>query len=189
MRDSKEYMKLLFRIRAVSGVFAVKLQYWQFNRYLTNAVGENLFGDATVVHLYHTDIAYQFASWRVARATGRWDHSARKTTAPFDLAAGAEPEKLRHDVEFFMQEESGFRRLFLLLDIHPVFVTLNDIGRTPRAAVERIAASLGVSINEQALNDMIAQCAPYHHDARAVATVNAGVGEALRREVFPRSDT
>jgi hypothetical protein len=51
------YMNVLRRRRAQGGVFATKLQFWQFDRYLHNPVGAAMFEGASIVHLFRPDVA------------------------------------------------------------------------------------------------------------------------------------
>jgi LPS sulfotransferase NodH len=180
-----EYLDLLRRRRAVNGIFSTKLQYWQIDRFLRNREGYALFDGACVLHLYRSDVTNQFASWRRARATGRWDFNARRTTDPVETPA--EPQRLEQalsDIEFLIKEDSGFRRLFLLLGIQPFFVTFEDIIVSPQATVDRIAERLGVSIDSSALAQTIAQSAPYAHDPEVAEKIERELTCDLREYLF-----
>jgi LPS sulfotransferase NodH len=166
------YIDLLRRRRSANGVFAVKMQYWQFDRFLRNTHGGVLFDEAHVVHLFRSDVARQFASWRAARFMGRWDFSARQTTLPVKPGPPEEwVAQALSEIEYLLSEDSGFRRLFILLGIQPLFFTLEDICRSPQAMVDRIAGALGVRVDAVRLAAMIRNSAPYSHELRGSRTV------------------
>lgn len=151
------YVDALRRRRATNDVFAIKLQFWQFDRFLRNRHGAALFKDAQVVHLYRADVAAQFTSWREAIVTGRWDFSSRKVGAPGRDGLG----EALHALDLLIAEDAGFRRLFALLGINPMFFTFEDIKNEPRKVVNEIARSLGKPVNDLLLDEMLATRAPY----------------------------
>jgi LPS sulfotransferase NodH len=164
------YIETLRRRRSQGGVFAVKFGYSHFDHYLRNQHGVALFEDAQVVHLYRPDVASQYASVRIAIHTGIWDFSERQT---FQIqtekrsATGATPlETALSDLDKFISEDAGLRRLFVLLGIRPLFITSDELFQNPRNVVQRIADSLGMPVNEAALQEAIAHGATYKRESK-----------------------
>lgn len=155
------YIDALRMNRVQSGVFATKLQYWQFNGCLRNRHGVDLFKNASIVHVFRPDIVRQFESMRVAMVTGCYDFSPRASRPPqpdgVDDASNA--------LDMLLEEDAGLRRLFVLFGKSPLFVTTADIFDRPRETVARIAQSVDVRVNEAGLAQMLTTSAPYVRDS------------------------
>jgi len=176
------YIDVLRRKRAKADVFVTELRYWQFEAFLRNRHGDALFKDACVVHLFRSDIDAQFASFRSAIASGHWDYSRRQQVArprPPPRTVGAAIAQLQS----LVAEDAGFRKLFGLLGIRPIFITTEQLFADPEAVVASIARAVNVSINENALKDMIALSSPYTHAAGAKSAMN-DIRHALRERAF-----
>jgi LPS sulfotransferase NodH len=164
------YIEGLRRRRSQGGVFAAKFGYSHFDHCLRNQHGAALFEGAQVVHLYRSDVASQFASVRIAIHTGIWDFSDRQT---FQIqtekrsASGATPLELAlSDLDKFLIEDAGLRRLFILLGIRPLFITSDELFQNPANVVQRIADSLGMPVNESKLQEAIAHGATYKRESK-----------------------
>jgi LPS sulfotransferase NodH len=184
------YIDLLRRRRSPNGVFATKLQFWQFDRHLRNAHGATLLNGACVVHLFRPDVATQFASWRAARASGTWDFSARQITRPRPPTPPGSSELLREalaDMNFILGEDAGFRGVFVLLDIRPLFVTSDDLFADPDQIVRRIGEAVSVAIDEEGLRRAVAVSAPYGRDRQREASV-AGLKDLFKKVAFSRRE-
>ena len=180
------YIGALRRRRAQNGVFATKLQFGQFDRFLRNPYGAALFDGATVVHLFRPDVATQYASARAALESGTWDFSQRQTSPPVvrDRTHFNEYFKQAFDeLNWIVGEDAGFRGLFVLLNIRPIFVTTDD--REPRVVVGRIADALKLSIDEEALSGTIALSAAYGRD-RAREKAISGLAESVKKIAFQK---
>ena len=151
-------------------MFAVKFGYSHFDRCLRNQHGAALFEGAQVVHLYRPDVAGQYASVRIALHTGMWDFSERQTfqvKAERRSDSGLSPLELAlDDLDKFIDEDAGLRRLFVLLGIRPLFITSDELFQNPCNVVKRIADRLGVPMNEPALQEAIAHGATYKRESR-----------------------
>jgi LPS sulfotransferase NodH len=161
------YVAALRRRRSQNGVFATKLQFGQFDRHLRNRHGAALFDGATVVHLFRPDVATQYASARAALESGTWDYSQRQTSTPVvrdRLNSDGFFKEALNEINWIIGEDAGFRGLFVLLNIHPIFVTTDQLFTEPNDVVGRIAAATKVSIDEAALADAIARSAAYGRD-------------------------
>jgi LPS sulfotransferase NodH len=180
------YIDALRLRRAQNGVFATKLQFGQFDRHLRNRHGAALFEGASVVHLFRPDVAGQYASARAALESGAWDFSSRQTTKPvahnranFDEFVG----QALSELNWIVGEDTGFRSLFILLGIKPLFVTTDELFREPRAVVERIAKAASVTVNEEALAGAIAVSAAYGRD-REREKAMSGLAESFKKIAF-----
>jgi LPS sulfotransferase NodH len=57
--------------------------------------------------------------------------------------------------------DAGFRRLFALAGIDPMFVTYEEIVRDPRTVIEAIAGALGIALDEASLARALGLSQPY----------------------------
>jgi len=167
------YIDLLRRNRVQGGVFATKIQFWQFNACLRNCHGAALFKNASIVHVFRSDVVRQFKSMRVAMVTGRYDFSARASRPPQPDSV----EDALKALDFLLEEDAGLRRLFVLLGASPLFITTDDIVDRPRETVALIAQSAGVRVDEAGLDRMLATSTPYARDTQTeqqvADTINA----------------
>jgi len=182
------YIDLLRRRRSQNGVFATKLQFRHFDSILRNDQGAALFQNACVVHLFRPDVANQFVSLRAAMERGNWDFSARQTTQPVVRNHANSGEFVRQaldELDWLLSEDTGFRRLFVLLGISPIFVTSDQLFRDPHAVVRRIASTMAVSIDTQRLEQAIAVSAPYDHHKREKTLVS--LAEKFKEIAFQKA--
>jgi hypothetical protein len=156
----EEYIMELRRRRSRGGVFATNLQFRQFRAYLCNRHGKALFADAIVVHLFRADVVRQFASLHKALETGRYDFSDRRTRRTLSLS---DRQTLVKTATALVTQDAGFRRLFVLSGIHPIFVESGEFFRNPRAVVEKISQALNVPVHQERLSEAIALSRPYEH--------------------------
>jgi LPS sulfotransferase NodH len=184
--DLGRYIDLLRHRRSHNGVFATKLQFWQFDRSLRNTHGAALFDGACVVHLFRPDVATQFASLRAAMESGRWDFSVRQTRTPVTRDAAGSSEFLQKALEemnTLVGEDASFRGLFVLLDIRPLFVISDDLFADPGRTVRRIGEAMSVAVDEEGLRPAIAASAPYGRDRQRETSV-AGLKELFKTLAF-----
>jgi LPS sulfotransferase NodH len=182
--ELSRYIEALRQRRANNGVFATKLQFPQFDRILRNRHGRELFEGATIVHLFRPDPAAQYASYRRALESGVWDFSGQPTTPP----VVRDPTDFNHffkqalqELDSLMGEDAGFRCMFALLGIRPLFVTTDELFREPRHIVRKIATALGVVANEDDLGHAIEQSVPYSGNRE---TGTSTLAEHFKRVVF-----
>ncbi|MDP1534549.1 MAG: Stf0 family sulfotransferase, partial [Rubrivivax sp.] len=144
------YIAALRQRRGQNGVFATKLQWHQFEGSLRNRIGRDLFEGATLVHLFRSDAPAQYASFRSALESGTWDFSERATTVPLVRnrgdAAGFIGQAL-HELDVLMGQDAGFRRLFALTGVNPIFVTTAELFERPREVIGKIAAAMQLTEN------------------------------------------
>jgi LPS sulfotransferase NodH len=183
---SEIYLQMLKLQRGQNGVFAVNLRYAQFLEHLMNRTGAQLFNGATVIHLFSTDIVTQLTAWRAATETGVWDFSGEQTTPPRPYPETAEDnvELFDFDADLVTGEDSGFRKLFAMTDIAPVFLTTEQLFRDPKTIVSELTRLAGVEPDIAALDAMIALSAPYSvaEDVRQKAYDN--LSNDLKRKAF-----
>lgn len=170
------YVGELRRRRAPGGVFAVKLQYWQFEDTLRNAQGSALFESAVVAHLFRADVVSQFASWRRACESGRFDFTDRVTHPPRESARLHRMDGVLPMLDQLVSDDANFRRVFALAGIRPIFCEYEDLCRDPRAIVARVAAALDLPVDHDSLEKAIAHAARYAREAEDLDRE-----EALRR--------
>jgi LPS sulfotransferase NodH len=183
----ERYIEELRRRRARNGVFATKLQFLQFEGALRNRHGAALFDRACVVHLYRPDVVAQYASFRGAITSGVWDFSQRRITG----GAVRDPANFEKffaealsELQLIMEADAGFRGLFVLLGVRPLFVTTDELFSQPHRIIRRIADATGVAVNEDALQLAIACSAAYGH-VREGDSAFSGLTERFRKIAFP----
>jgi LPS sulfotransferase NodH len=160
------YIDALRRRRSQGGVFATKLGYSQFEKYLRNLHGVALFEGAKVVHLYRPDIAGQYSSVRIAMHTGIWDFSERRIQPSNPVFGATALERALAGIDVLVNAETKLRKLFVLLGIRPLFITSDELFQNPHDVVGRIANSLDVPINEAGLEESISHGGVYKRESK-----------------------
>jgi LPS sulfotransferase NodH len=162
-----QYIDELRRRRCAGGVFATKLQFWQYQSALRNDHGRVLFDGAVVVHLFRADAFRQLVSFVRALETGRYDFSARLTVRPSSTASLLNERRLSSIADFLAAQDAGFRLLFTLCGIRPIFVEFDRFTREPRCIVEQIATALDVPVDTEGLDRALALAGPYERPPEA----------------------
>jgi LPS sulfotransferase NodH len=88
-----------------------------------------------------------------------------------------------HDLNRLLAEDAGFRGLFILLGIRPLFMTTEELVRDPRSQVRRIGETMAIPVNEDALERSIAGSAAYGHQKERERAM-AGLAESFRKLPF-----
>ncbi len=178
------YIAVLRMRRGQGNVFATKLQFNHFDASLRNRFGRTLFEGATVVHLFRSDAAAQYASYRSVLESGIWDFSMRPTTPPL-IRDPKNPEKYRmealQEMDALMGQDAGFRCLFTLAGINPIFVTTNDLFVDPVAVVGKIASAMQLPVNSAELDQAISVSASYGRERRKAT---AGLADYFKQVAF-----
>ena len=178
------YIHALRSRRGQSGVFATKLQFPHFDRVLRNEHGRRLFENATVVHLFRPDAAAQYASYRSALESGVWDFSTRPTTTPVTRDQTQFENLFKEalqELDSLMGQDAGFRCLFTLLGIRPIFITTDELFRDPLSLVRRIGDAMELAVNEADLIDAIELSVPY---GRSYEKSNVALAPYFKRVAF-----
>ena len=89
------------------------------------------------------------------------------------------------ELNWIVGEDAGFRGLFVLLNIRPIFVTTDELFCEPRVVVGRIADALKLSIDEEALSGAIALSAAYGR-YRAREKALSGLAESFKKIAFQK---
>jgi len=182
------YIAMLRMRRGQNGVFATKVQFPQFERSLRNEIGRQMFEGATVVHLFRADAVAQYASYRSALETGCWDFSDRGTTKPLTRDPADFQKFLAEalgELDSLMGQDAGFRRLFALAGIKPLFVTMTELFEDPEGVVGRIANDMQLPINAAELQRAISVSAAYASNRLKAL---GDLSEHLKRLAFGGSD-
>jgi LPS sulfotransferase NodH len=136
------YLDALQRRRSREGVFAAKIQYWQYLGYLHNDPGRALLDGAHFIYLYRNELLDQAISLRLAKLTGQWGADGTVTTDArrngdfFDLGA------IDRDIENILREEAGWRRFFARCGISPLALAFENLRADPLATARRLARML-----------------------------------------------
>ena len=157
------YIEQLRCRRSSGGVFATKLQYWQYADSLCNEHGRALFKDAVVVHLFRADVVGQLASLHRAQETGRYDFTKRIIKPPKTREQLLNKKRLLSLINFIAVEDAGFRRLFMFLGIRPIFSEFGRLTCDAQSKIREIGQALAVPLNKEGLDAALAATAPYPH--------------------------
>lgn len=180
------YLQLLKHQRMQNGVFALNMQCWQYSENLQNRTGAALFNNAVVVHLYRPDILNQTVSWRIAMNTGIWDFSGRQTAEPREYPATKQEnvDLFVSDLDFIAGEDAGFRKLFAMAGIEPIFLTTPQLFQNPKEIVCELARLMGVEPDVAALEAMIASSKRYAPDESARQKAYGELEISLKQAAF-----
>jgi LPS sulfotransferase NodH len=88
-------------------------------------------------------------------------------------------------MDWLLSEDAGFRRLFVLLGVRPLFVTSEDLFINPGNVVTRIADAMSVTVDAQRLTQSIAASAPYGNEQQRQKSVN-GLAEKFKEIAFQK---
>lgn len=181
--EMTRYIKALRCRRAQNDIFATKLQFPQFDRSLRNEHGRQLFEGATIVHLFRPDAAAQFVSYRRALESGVWDFSERQNTSAVTRDRNFDGlfKQALQELDSLMGQDAGFRSMFAMLRIRPIFITSDELFDNPIRTIQRIAEPMNVSVNETALRRAVKVSAPYGRDDEKSI---AAFAEHFKRVVF-----
>jgi len=169
--------------RSAGGVFATKLQYWQYEASLRNAHGSSLFEGAVVVHLFRADVFGQLVSLLNAMETGRFGFSGTMTYPPENSETLLSEARLLTIAETLAMEDAGFRRLFMVSGIRPIFVEFHQLVREPRSVIETIGQALAVPPDHAGLEKALALSGPYRAEPKTLQRQQR-VLEILRKFAF-----
>lgn len=140
----RQYNDLLLSRRTAGGVFAAKVQYWQYCRALDNPVGRELLDDGLFIHLYREDLLSQAVSVHFAHLTGRWGFDDAVTTTPAENPDFFDFDAIDRQVEAMAAEDHGWRMFFARNGITPMAFSYEALCRDPPGFVAAIAERLGV---------------------------------------------
>jgi hypothetical protein len=93
-------------------------------------------------------------------------------------------EIAQRQIESLVEGDAGFRRLFALLGISPLFVTMQELFDDPFSVVRAIAGGLGAAVDENALEALIRVSVPYSRTLEPVDALPPGLSEQLRQRAF-----
>jgi len=89
------------------------------------------------------------------------------TDRPRSVASLLNERRLSTITDFLATEDAGFRRLFILSGIRPIFVEFDQLIQESRSVVEKIAIALAVPINYEGLDQALALAGPYDQEPGA----------------------
>jgi LPS sulfotransferase NodH/glycosyltransferase involved in cell wall biosynthesis len=140
----RAYIDALLKSRTRNGVFAAKIHWYQYARFLDNAEGRALLDGARFIHLHREDLLDQAISLHVSRLTGRWDEDAAPRTRPaedpqfFDAAAIA---ACRDEMA---AANEAWRAFFARHGDAPLTLTYEQLRDDLPGVLRRIIAELGL---------------------------------------------
>ncbi len=172
--DCAKYVDELMIRQQRNSVFAAKLQFQQFEKYLLNPLGLGLFDGAVVVHLVRLDLVGQAASYLAAYNSGAWGENPPGAGL---VNRRIRPGSLLKVIDMLASHDMNWRRFFALANIKPIFLTDQDIIENPVEIITRIAKAIGVDVD-------LAKVLPVAK-AREKYTVNADIKQAILHQELP----
>jgi len=97
------------------------------------------------------------------------------------LDASHRIRSLEEELDALMGQDAGFRCLFALIGVKPLFVTMAELFESPRQVIQKIADAVQVQVNSSELDQAIAVSAAYGRD-RTKAVSN--LAEHFKRLAF-----
>jgi LPS sulfotransferase NodH len=140
----EQYFRRLSQRRTLNGVFAIKLQNWELERYLSAPSAKDLFAGAWFVHLYRNDLLAQAISCHFARLTGKWGFDDTVTSPPCQTPNFFDFDKIDDEIEFLSYEHQAWRCFFARNGIQPFQVCFEQFCLAPQRILRDLAAWIGV---------------------------------------------
>jgi LPS sulfotransferase NodH len=142
----RQYIGAIKARRTKNGVFAAKIQHWQFGRLASRGIAADLFADSVIVHLYRRNVLEQALSLHFARVTGRWGApDEAPTTAPQDPAKLFERSLIDAAMDNILAEDLNWRKFLARRGLKHMDLVYERFCADPRAACLEIADALKVS--------------------------------------------
>lgn len=140
------------------GLFAVKIQAWQLQMFLTNDVGRALFDGAKLVYLVRPDLTRQIESQAAAKLTGQW---YRDRTEDMSFSSQDVAKAYRRARRFILGEYFAFSQFFAITGLEPEIITSTQLFAQPEAVIRRIGAIMDRPLSQVVLRPDGPQTAPY----------------------------
>jgi trehalose 2-sulfotransferase len=172
------YIDRLLAHRTVSGVFAAKVQWWEYERYLDNAEGHALLNGGHFIFLFREDMLAQAISFHVAMETGRWGLDGRVTSnaspAPRFFDAGLLEARLNQMAD----ADKSWRLFFAKNGLSPLMLSYEQTSADLPGALRMIAAMVGVPPD---------RVDPPYREDRVVAPVVSPPASEIRERFLAQS--
>jgi LPS sulfotransferase NodH len=133
------YLDALLRRRSRSGIFATKIQHWQYRQYLDNPKGDAFLDNSHFIYLYRAGLLDQAISLRFAKVTGKWGVDGNVTTRVQDGADVFDLREIDRAIRDIHSEERGWRNYFERRGIKPKILSYEDIQHDPLSAARGLA--------------------------------------------------
>jgi LPS sulfotransferase NodH len=137
------YIEALAQRRSQCAIFAAKIQFWQYRRYLDNPSGEALLHGAEFLYLYRAALLDQAISLRFARITGQWGVDGAVTTPVQGRADFFDLGEIDRAVRDILAEEAGWRKFFAQRGIEPRIHCYETVRHDPFLVARKLAPALG----------------------------------------------
>ena len=128
----------------------LEVQRVQFERYLDNAEGVEMFNGAHFIHLYREDLLGQAISFRVASLTGQWGTDAKVTTTPDPNPDWFNAGALDQAMDFFTEQDKRWRLFFAKNNIVPLSISFEVLCRDIPGAIQTISTQFNLPLDPQA---------------------------------------
>jgi LPS sulfotransferase NodH len=140
----ERYTDMLAAERTANGVLAIKLQFWQYDMFLDNPVGDKFLQNAWFVHLYRSDVLGQAISLHFARLTGKWGFDDSITTTPAASPNFFNFNAIDQEIEGILGEDHNWRRFFAKNGITPFEIAYEELCSAPTKLLRSLSAWIGV---------------------------------------------
>jgi trehalose 2-sulfotransferase len=142
----RRYIGALLQRRTRNGIFAAKLQGWEYTAYLDNAEGTELFQAGCFIHLHRHDLLDQAISLRISLLTGRWGNDGTVTTPPADNPNFFDNDQIVRIAKGIAQEDAMWRLFFAQNGIVPLTIAYEDLSADVGGTIGRIADAFALDL-------------------------------------------
>jgi LPS sulfotransferase NodH len=123
----RAYTSALLDRRTVNGIFAAKIQWTEYTRYLDNPEGHEMLRNAHFIYLYREDLLDQAISVHVAMQTGRWGFGDLITTLPAANPRFFDDDAINRYLERIARHDMQWRMFFARNQISPLVISYEQL--------------------------------------------------------------
>ena len=176
------FLDALIHNTSVGGVFSAKVLFDQFELWLTNDTGKELFRDATVIMLCRADLRGQVVSLTTAAYSSVYGGSDPGT----GQMESTLPIRRLADSAFYrtMRAEVGWRAFFAFSGVTPILITDEMLKNDLVGTVQSVAANLDRPVDLPALSAFAGRTRKYDVLAERKAAIAAELDTEFAPQAF-----
>ena len=151
--DRREYVAALYARRSANDVFASNLQQQQIRAWPYRRDVDDLFDNATVVHLVRDDKRAQAVSLAACLLTGEWGFEEPAAQPEF---SDRQMRRAASDaMSIISTEDEHLERWFAHYRVNPIRIATEQVNRPDLALVEDLATRLDIELDRAGASRML----------------------------------
>jgi LPS sulfotransferase NodH len=103
---------------------------------------------------------------------------------PYPATTQENVDLFQSDLNFLIEEDAGFRRLFAMIGISPIFLTTPQLFAAPKEIVCELARLVGVEPDIASLDAMVAASESYSANATERKLAYEDISTPLKKRFF-----